>query len=88
MAAEYSLQDESGAVAFVVERVEYPEPRRHLRRPRTASARRRFAKGGPILTARRIGCGTSTAFRPAYRLPELIEAIAAGRTILIVEGEG
>jgi putative DNA primase/helicase len=87
VAAEYPYHDQSGAIAFVVERIEYQTPGGSFvvkdgKRKKTFSQKRPDPdhpgewlwniEGVPIVP---------------YRLPELVEAIATGRCVLIVEGE-
>jgi DNA primase len=89
VAAEYCYEDETGALAFVVERVEYQNLdgtfvlTKDQKRKKTFRRRRPDpdrpgtwlwnVNGVPILP---------------YRLPELTEAVANERKIVIAEGEG
>jgi hypothetical protein len=87
--ATFEYQDENGAVVYVIERVEY----------RTATNGSFLAKGGkhkktfrqrrpdPDHPSEWIWNVGGVAKIP-YRLPELIEAVAAGHPIYIPEGEG
>lgn len=88
--ATFEYQDEDGAVAYVIERVEY----------QTAT------NGSSVLTKNGKHKKTFRQRRPdperpsewiwnvdgiariPYRLPELVEAVASGQLIFIVEGEG
>ena len=87
VAAEYRYEDEHGALAFVVERIEYQKAdgtfvTKDGKRKKTFRQRRPDAEhpgewlwnvdGVPVIP---------------YRLPGLIEAVAAGHAIVIVEGE-
>ena len=85
--AEYPYLDESGATAFVVERIEYQNPdgsfvSKDDKRKKTFRQRR----PDPDRPGEWIWNVDGTPVLP-YRLPELVEAIAAGQRVLIVEGE-
>jgi hypothetical protein len=88
VAAEFPYEDQAGKVRFIVERVEFQNPdgtyvlSKQGKRKKTFRQKRpdpdrpghwlRNVDGVPVLL---------------YRLPELIKAIAAGSTSLVVEGE-
>jgi hypothetical protein len=88
VAAEYAYHDENGVVAFVVERVEYRNPDGTFVRAKGGKRKKTFRQ-------RRWDPGHSGAWLwnvdgvPAliYKLPEVIEAIATGKVIAVVEGE-
>jgi putative DNA primase/helicase len=88
LADSYPYKDEGGAVAFVVDRLEFQNPDgsfvlteegKHKKifsqrrpNPRAPNSWIRNVEGAPVVP---------------YRLPELIDAVANKRTILILEGE-
>jgi hypothetical protein len=85
--AEYPYRDESGAVAFVVERIEYQSPDGSFvikdgKRKKTFSQKR----PDPDHPGEWLWNVDGVAVLP-YRLPDLVGAIATGRPALIVEGE-
>jgi hypothetical protein len=88
VAAEFSYEDESGAVVFIVERVEYQNADGTHVETKERKRKKTFRQKRP--DPDKLGewiwniAGVSVV---PYRLPELIEAIAAGHTIFIVEGE-
>ena len=87
VAAEFSYEDASGEVVFVVERVEYQNAdgtyvETKGKRRKTFRAKR----PDPDRPGQSIWNTTGTPVVP-YRLPELIEAVAMARPILVVEGE-
>ena len=87
VAAEYPYRDQSGNIAFVVERIEYQNPDGSFvvkdgKRKKTFSQRR----PDPDHPGEWLWNVDGVAVLP-YRLPELAEAIAAGRPVFIVEGE-
>ena len=88
VAAEYPYRDQSGNIAFVVERAEFQNPdgsfvvKDGKKRKKTFSQRR----PDPDHPGEWLWNVEGVAVLP-YRLPELAEAIATGRAVLIVEGE-
>jgi DNA primase len=85
--AEYPYRDENGAIAFVVERIEYQNPdgsfvSKDDKRKKTFRQKR----PDPDRPGEWIWNVDRAPILP-YRLPELIEAIAAGQRVLVVEGE-
>ncbi len=85
--AEYPYHDQSGAIAFVVERIEYQNPDGSFvikdgKRKKTFRQKR----PDPDRSGDWIWNVEGVPVLP-YRLPELIEAIANDQRILIVEGE-
>jgi hypothetical protein len=77
--ATYDYTDATGAVVFQVLR---KEPTIQLEgKPKKTFVQRRHENGAVVWNLDGI------AERPLYRLPELTEDIALGRTILLVEGE-
>ena len=87
VAAEYQYPDENGAVLFVVERIEYQNVDgsfvlKEGKRKKSFRQRRPDPdKPGAWLW------NVDSVPVVLYRLPEVIEAVAAGHSILIVEGE-
>ena len=87
VAAKFEYCDESGAVAFVVERVEYQNRDGSFvikdgKRKKTFRQKR----PDPDQPSEWIWNVDGVPVLP-YRLPEVIEAIAAGHPVLVVEGE-
>ena len=88
VAAEFRYTDESGAVAFVAERLEFRNPdgtyvlTKEGKRKKTFRQRRPDPDRPDHWLWNVDGIPTLP-----YRLPEIIEAIATERTILVVEGE-
>jgi len=85
--AEFSYYDESGALAFAVERIEFQNPDgsyvTKLGKRKKSFSRKR---PDPDRPGRWIYNVDGVATIP-YRLPELLEALRKNQTILIVEGE-
>ena len=89
VAAEYAYEDENGAVEFVVERVEYQNPDGTVALTKDGKPKKTFRQRRP--DPERLGSwiwNVKGVRVLPYRLPELIEALAQGHTVLIVEGEG
>ena len=88
--ATFEYQDESGAVVYVIERVEYQAASNGSSiltksgKPKKSFRQRRPDPDHPGEWIWNVG---GVAKIP-YRLPELIEAVAAGHPIYIPEGEG
>ena len=74
----FDYRDETGAILYQVERTDYYDGRK-----KTLYPRRPDGNGGWITGK---GCMAGVP-RVPYRLPELIEAVANGNLIVIVEGE-
>jgi CHC2 zinc finger len=85
--AEFSYYDDSGALAFAVERIEFQNPDgsyvTKLGKRKKSFSRKR---PDPDRPGRWIYNVDDVATIP-YRLPELLEALRKNQTILIVEGE-
>lgn len=79
--ATYDYTDADGALVFQVVRKEPPVQLAGGKRKKTFVQRRPDGAGGWT-----YGLG-GLAERPLYRLPELLEDVALGRTVLLVEGE-
>ena len=88
MAAEFHYQDEAGAALFVVERVEYQNADGSFVVTERGKRKKTFRQKRPDPT-KPGRCLWNVDGVPAlpYRLPEIIEAVAAGCAILVVEGE-
>ena len=89
VAAEYPYdEDENGAVAFVVERIEYQNLDGTFVVTKDGKHKKTFRQKRP--DPDRAGAWLfnvdGVPVLP-YRLPELIEAVATGHTVFIVEGE-
>jgi hypothetical protein len=87
VAAEYPYRDQNGAVAFVVERIEYQNPDgSFVSKDGKRKKNFRQKRPDPDHPGEWIWNVDSVLVLP-YRLPELIEAIAAGQRVSVVEGE-
>ena len=88
MAAEFHYQDEAGAALFVVERVEYQNADGSFVVTKEGKRKKTFRqkRPDPNKPGRWLWNVDGVPALP-YRLPEIIEAVAAGCAILIVEGE-
>ncbi|MBG0818201.1 toprim domain-containing protein [Planomonospora sp. ID82291] len=75
--AEYEYTDERGAVLFVKQRIE----------PGKDGRRKDFTIYRPLPGGQRAWGLKGVDQRPLYRLPRVIEAIASGTTVYVVEGE-
>jgi hypothetical protein len=86
VAAEFSYHDESGKLAFVVERIEYQKAdgsfvtTKDGKRKKTFRQKRPDGNGGWILNVEGVP-------PLLYRQGELIETVGNGNTVCIVEGE-
>jgi DNA primase len=89
VAAEFRYENESGEVVFVVERVEYQNADDTYVKTKEGKRRKTFRqkRPDPDRPGQWIWDITGVPAVP-YRLPELLEAVAAAHAILIVEGEG
>jgi CHC2 zinc finger len=86
--AEYPYHDESGALVLVVERIEYQNTDGTFVHTKEGKRKKSFRQKRP--DPDRPGAwlwNVNGAPVLPYRLPDVIEAIAAGHPILIVEGE-
>ena len=89
VAAEYPYEDEGGGLAFVVERIEWQNANGGFVFTKDGNKRKktfRQKRPDPERTGEWLWNIDGVPVVP-YRLPELIGAVADGRTILIVEGE-
>jgi DNA primase len=86
--ATYQYDDESGALAFMVDRFELQNPDGSFAITEEGKRRKKFLQRQPDPQAANnwIWSVKGAPIIP-YRLPELIEAVANKRTILIAEGE-
>jgi hypothetical protein len=86
--AEFEYLDEGGAVAFVVERKEFKKPDGSFVLKEDGKRKKIFPQRQPDPRDKDSWLfNVEDAPIIPYRLPELIEAVANKRTILIVEGE-
>jgi DNA primase len=88
LTATYQYDDESGALAFVVDRFELQNPDGCFAVTEEGKRRKKFSQRRPDPRGRDswIWNIEGVPIVP-YRLPELIEAVSTNQTILIVEGE-
>jgi AAA domain-containing protein/CHC2-type zinc finger protein len=88
VAAKFPYYDASGALRFVTERVEFQNPDGTYLTTKEGKRRKSFRQRRPDPDRPRSWIW-NVAGVPAlpYRLPELVEAVGNGLTILIVEGE-
>jgi Protein of unknown function (DUF3631)/CHC2 zinc finger len=88
VAAEFRYEDKSGAVVFIVERLEFQNPDGTYVLGSEGKRKKTFRQKRPDPDRPDHWLWNADGV-PAlpYRLPEVIEATAGGRTILIVEGE-
>lgn len=86
--AKFEYQDENGATVFVVERIEYRSADGGFVQGKDSKRKKTFRqrRPDPARPGKWIWNVDGVAAVP-YRLPELIEAVAAGHTIFVVEGE-
>jgi Protein of unknown function (DUF3631)/Zinc-binding domain of primase-helicase len=87
-AAEFRYEDENGAMRLVVERIEFQNADGTYVLTKDGKRKKTFRQKrlDPDRVGRWLWNADGVPTLP-YRLPELIEAIAAGLVILIVEGE-
>jgi hypothetical protein len=88
LTATYQYDDESGALAFVVDRFELQNPDGSFAVTEEGKRRKKFSQRRPDPRGRDswIWNIEGVPIVP-YRLPELIEAVSTNQTILIAEGE-
>jgi hypothetical protein len=86
--ATYQYDDESGGLAFMVDRFELQNPDGSFAITEEGKRRKKFSQRRPDPKGQDswIWSVKNAPIIP-YRLPELIEAVANKRTVLIVEGE-
>ena len=86
--AEFHYGDESGAVLFAVERIEYQNADGSFVVTKEGKRKKTFRQKRPDADKPDGWLWNVDGVPPLpYRLPELIEAIAVGSAVLIVEGE-
>jgi hypothetical protein len=88
IAAEFTYENEDGSPAFVVERIEYQNPDGSFVLTKEGKHKKAFRQGR--LDPDKFGgwiWNVDGVPPVVYRLPAVIEAIAQGHSIVIVEGE-
>ena len=88
IAAKFEYQDENGATAFVVERVEYRNADGSFVTTESGKRKKTFRqrRPDPERPGKWLWNVDGVAAVP-YRLPQLVEAVATEHTIFVVEGE-